>query len=53
MIQPITHQIIDTKSAPSAIGPYSQAVKAGDAVEIDQVGPAIVVNRLQEQELVA
>lgn len=34
MIQPITHQIIDTKSAPSAIGPYSQAVKAGDAVYI-------------------
>lgn len=34
MIQPISHQIISTKAAPSAIGPYSQAVQAGDTVYI-------------------
>lgn len=31
---PSSHQIINTEAAPSAIGPYSQAVRHGDTVYI-------------------
>ncbi|WP_353111231.1 RidA family protein [Salinisphaera dokdonensis] len=34
MVQPVSHQIINTKEAPDAIGAYSQAVQAGDTVYI-------------------
>ncbi|GAB3680950.1 RidA family protein [Salinisphaera aquimarina] len=34
MIKPISHQIIETKEAPGAIGAYSQAVKAGNTLYI-------------------
>ncbi|MAS10061.1 RidA family protein [Endozoicomonas sp. G2_2] len=34
MIQPASHQIINTKEAPDAIGAYSQAVQAGNTVYI-------------------
>lgn len=33
-MQPINHQIIQTRAAPSAIGPYSQAVRAAGTVYI-------------------
>lgn len=33
-MQPINHQTIHTDDAPAAIGPYSQAVKAGNTVYI-------------------
>jgi len=33
-MQPISHQTIHTEAAPAAIGPYSQAVKAGNTVYI-------------------
>ncbi|WP_353250287.1 Rid family detoxifying hydrolase [Salinisphaera sp. T31B1] len=34
MTRPDTHQIIETQSAPAAIGAYSQAVRAGQTVYI-------------------
>jgi reactive intermediate/imine deaminase len=33
-MQPMSHQTIHTEAAPAAIGPYSQAVKAGNTVYI-------------------